>query len=142
MTLEAIYTLQIAALGACIALFAACIYMVFRARFAINGLARSLILLLVLLVALCSLLIVRRLDSLLGLLDDTLLLTSVIVVVACGIAVIITIDVSYLYRQREFYKAFLKARKQKEMLLESMRKEEEQRHLRREWDDEPVKRIL
>lgn len=120
---DAIYLFQIAVL-------LACIYMTYQSRRALNGLTRSVILFIVLLIA-------RRLNDAFGILDSVavLILSSIVVL-------IIAADLSYIYRQRHFYEAWHKARGEREAQLERMRKHSEQLNARRNWDDEAVKRWL
>lgn len=85
-----------------------CLYMLWRARQALNGLGRSMILLIVLL-------IVRRLDDALQVLDGmgVLILSSAVVLV-------VAYDVFQIYRAREVYALYLQNRKRRIAELEKM----------------------
>jgi|MudIll2142460700_1097286.scaffolds.fasta_scaffold19192_6 amino acid transporter len=128
-----IYAVQILMLLACMSLFSLCTYMAYQARLALNGLARSIILLFSLLILLMALLILRRLDDALGLFDNTIVLSSAVVLVACGIALTVTLDMYYVYRQRDVYAAWMAARKAKEDSLEELWNKNERT---RKWDQQ------
>jgi hypothetical protein len=85
------------------------IYMVYRARQALNGLFISMI-------ALLTFLIVRRLDDMGRNADDLgiLVLSSVVVI-------IITFDIFKVYKEREVYALYLRNRQTRIEELEQMR---------------------
>ncbi len=89
---KSIYIAQIVAL-------LCCLYMLWKARKATNGLGRGMMLLFVLL-------IVRRLDDAFSILNDTgvLILSSLVVAV-------IVFDVYKIYSMRELYSLYLENRK-------------------------------
>lgn len=98
-----------------------CIYMTWRVRHEISGLARGLI-------ALFALLIVRRLDDAFGILDATatLILSSAVVIVVAD-------DLYHIYKMRETLKASRILRRQREAELEAIRERSEQL-ARKSWD--------
>lgn len=85
-----------------------CLYMVWRARKATNGLGRGMMLLFILL-------IVRRLDDAFGILDDfgVLILSSLVVMV-------ITFDIYQLYKMRGLYTLYLENRQERIAALEKL----------------------
>jgi hypothetical protein len=89
-----IYVLQIA-------LLLTCLYMIWRVRLILNGLARGF-------VALILLLILRRSDDALHWMDETeiLLLSSAVVL-------IVAYDIFQLYRNREIYAFYFRNREQR-----------------------------
>ncbi len=114
-----IYLIQIGVL-------AACIYMTWRARKALNGLARGLILLLLLLIA-------RRIDDAFRVFTE-----EQILILSSAVVAVIAIDIYAVYRERAIYAEYLRRRKERIAELEAMRQKSEE-HKR--WDDEAVKRI-
>ena len=110
-----------------IVLLIACIYMVARARRALNGLARGLVLLLLLL-------IVRRIDDMFLILDNlqTMILSTAVVVV-------ITYDIYQIYSRRDVFEFYLENRKKRIEQLEQLRRAAE---ARKRWDDETLQRWL
>jgi hypothetical protein len=124
---------QIVALLACVAMFSLCIYMTYRARLGINGLARGVMLLLILLVGFMVLMIVRRIDLLYNIVGDEVSFSSILVVLACVIAFVFTLDMYYVYRQRDVYAAWMAARKAKEDSLEELWNKNERT---RKWDQQ------
>ncbi len=88
-----------------------CSYMVWRARQALNGLGRGMLLLFVLL-------IIRRLDDAFHVLDNTgvLLLSSAVVL-------IVAYDVHRIYKERETYVLYLQNRRKRIADLEMLRKQ-------------------
>lgn len=107
MIYQVVYLAQIFAL-------LVCIYMTWRVRFVLNGLARGLI-------ALFVLLIVRRVDDAFGILDTTatLILSSAVVIVVAD-------DLYQIYRMRETLKAALLLRQKRVAELEADRYKAEQ----------------
>lgn len=91
-----------------------CIYMTWRVRFALSGLARGLI-------ALFILLIVRRVDDAFGVLSaaETVILSTAVVIVVAD-------DLYYLYKMRETLQVSHLMRKQREAKLEAARKRSEE----------------
>lgn len=108
--IEIVYAVQIVFL--CI-----CIYMVHRARFAINGMSRGIILLL-------ALLIVRRFDDALGFMGPI-----AIAMLSSAVVAVIFLDIYHLYKEREIYALYLLNRKRRIDQLEAMRNESEQSKL-------------
>jgi len=92
-----------------IALLFACVLMTWRVRRALNGLGRGLILLLLLL-------IVRRVDDMLGYLDSlgALILSSTVVAV-------VTYDIYQIYKARDVYALYLRNRQERISKLEELR---------------------
>jgi uncharacterized membrane protein len=90
--IEFIYSIQIA-------LLITCLYMIWRARRALNGLGRGLSLLI-------ALLVVRRFDDIFGVLDGTgvLILSSAVVAA-------VTYDIYKIYKTREVYETYLRNRR-------------------------------
>lgn len=133
-----IYSAQIVMLLLCIPIAGLSIYMVWHARLALNGLARGLILLLSMLIVLVALLIVQRLDDMQDVLtpEMTAILSSAVALLMLAVIIVVLVDVSYLYRQREFYTTWRAARQAKETQLENMRKASE---ARKRWDDETLR---
>lgn len=88
-------------------------YMAWRAREALHGLARGLM-------ALMLLLIVRRLDDAFELFSqtETLILSSAVVM-------IVLLDVSRIYQAREVYRIYAVNRKRRMAELEEMRRRDE-----------------
>lgn len=78
-----------------------CAYMVFRARHAINGLARGVFLLLLLL-------IVRRVNDAFGILDETGVL-----ILSSGVVVILMFDIWQVYKDRTIYAEYLRNRQKR-----------------------------
>ena len=112
---------QIAALCFCVVMFGACLYMVYKSRVALNGLARGIVLLLLLLIGFMAMMIVRRVDLIYNIVGDEISFPSILVAMACVIAFVFTLDMYYVYRQRDFYSAWAAARKAREERLETMR---------------------
>lgn len=101
-----IYFAQIAAL-------LVCVYMAWRARAALNGLGRGLMLLMILL-------ILRRVDDAFHVLSDveTVILSSVVVIV-------VLVDVYRIYEARDAFKLYLLNRHQRMIELEELRRKDE-----------------
>ncbi len=92
-----------------IAILCACIYMTWKARLALNGLGRGLILLFLLLV-------VRRIDDAFQILNDvgTLVLSSTVVA-------LVAYDIFQIYRARHVYEIYWRTRKARIEELERQR---------------------
>lgn len=90
-----------------------CVYMAWRARAALNGLGRGVILLMLLL-------IVRRVDDAFHVLSDveTVILSSIVVIV-------VFIDVYHIYQARDAYRIYLTNRHKRMAELEAMREQSE-----------------
>ena len=115
-----VYAAQIAAL-------LACLYMTWRSKRALNGMARGMMLLMLLL-------IVRRVDDMTGILDNlqTMILSSAVVV-------LVTYDIYAVYRQRDVFAMYLENRKKRIDEMENQRKASE---ARKKWDEELPPRWL
>ncbi len=102
--LDLVYFVQIAVL-------VVCIFMVFRIRKMLNGLARGLILLFVLLIA-------RRVDDIWGVYTNaqTAILSSAVVAV-------VAYDIWQIYRARKVYALYFRNRQKRITELESLRKD-------------------
>jgi hypothetical protein len=125
--IDDVYIVQICILALCLPLLVACVYMAYKSRAALNGMARSLILLLALLALLVLVLIVRRVFDSLGFMDDvaSLVFSSAVTVTSFFIALLTTVDVYYLYRNRAVYAARLENRRNREAQLEAIRERSE-----------------
>lgn len=99
---QIVYSAQIVAL-------LVCVYMTFRARHALNGLGRGLTLLFFLLIA-------RRVDDVLGYLDDT-----GIMILSSAVVIVVTYDIFQIYKARNVYAAHLHNRQERIKDLESMK---------------------
>lgn len=104
-----------------------CVYLAAASRRALNGFARSLIVLLLLF-------ILHGFNDAFGFMDDAgnLVLTSLVVL-------LITIDLYAVYRQRDLYAQWADKRKQKIDELENLRKASE---ARASWDNDLPARWL
>lgn len=102
---QIVYLLQIIVL-------VGCIYMTWKARKALNGLGRGLILLFILLIA-------RRVDDVWQVYNEaqTVILSSLVVGV-------ITYDILQIYKARQVYAAYLRNRNRRIEQLEAMRKDD------------------
>jgi len=92
-----------------IALLCACVYMTWHARAALNGLGRGLILLFLLL-------IVRRVDDMLGYLD-----TIGVLVLSSAVVAVVAFDIYQIYKARDVYALYLQNRKKRIAELENKR---------------------
>lgn len=97
-----------------------CVYMAWRARAALNGLGRGLMLLMLLL-------IMRRVDDAFHVLSDveTVILSSVVVIV-------VFVDVYRIYQARDAYRVYLANRHKRMAELEAMRNQDEKQS--GDWD--------
>lgn len=104
--------------------------MVWRSRQALNGLTRSILLLL-------ALLIVRRLDDAFGILDGT-----ATAILSSAVVALIAVDLHYIYRQRGLFAMYQRNRLERIAQLEKMRQQNETKLARKRWDDDSVQRYL
>jgi hypothetical protein len=99
-----------------IVLLAACVYMTWSARHALNGLGRGLILLFLLLIA-------RRFNDMLGYLDSIGVL-----VLSSAVVCVVAYDIFQIWRARDVYALYLQQRRKRIEALESMREKSEPYH--------------
>lgn len=125
--MEIIYIIQIMLLLLTIPPLIACLYMVYKSRAALNGLTRGLSALLVMLIALMVLLSVRRLDDAFNIFNEsaTLILSSIVALMSISIVLLVTIDLHYLYRNRELFALYQRNRQARIQSLEDMRAQSE-----------------
>lgn len=125
--MEIIYIIQIVLLLLTIPPLVACLYMVYQSRAALNGLTRGLSALLVMLIALMVLLSVRRLDDAFNIFNEsaTLILSSIVALMSISIVLLVTLDLHYLYRNRELFALYQRNRQKRIQQLEDMRAQNE-----------------
>lgn len=104
-----------------------CIYMTWRSRYALNGLTRGIILLLLLLIA-------RRINDAFGVFDSVAIL-----ILSSAVVLLIAADLYYIYRQRDIYAMYQANWRKRIAELENQRRAAEARS---SWDDETIKRYL
>lgn len=121
------YIVQIVLLLLCIPFLGICIFMVVESRAALNGLARGLIALLSLLIALSILISIRRIDDAFGILNSTttLILSSIVALVFISIVMLVTIDLHYLYKNRGLYTWWKRNQQERINEYEAMREKSE-----------------
>lgn len=124
---DALELFQIAFFALCVPVAAMCIYMIWRCRLVLNGLARGLTILIFAMVALAILLSVRSLHDLYGFMsaDALLVLSSLIAVVKFSAITVLAIDLYYIYRNLPIFMLSLANRKRRENDLETMRSRSE-----------------
>lgn len=103
------------------------IYMIWRTRRLINGLARGLIVLFVFL-------IVQRIDFAFNIYDENISL-----VVSSMVVLAVAYDIYQVYRMIPTYEVYWRNRQERITRLENMRKTNE---ARKRWDDERIERWL
>ena len=102
---DLVYAAQITAL-------VMCIYMIVQARYALNGLTRGLILL-------CVLLIVRRIDDVFHIFDET-----ATAILSSAVVLVFFLDVYKLYQERKVYALYLFNRRKRMAELDEMSRED------------------